>query len=113
MENLVNKLVTMETTSLLRKDITDKIMSLVDEFNLLGEYRILNPFEVCDGNFAYAFEVEWCDHLHHSDGKTIYFYINSIEGDQVDGKFIWDIDVIPLELFYNNIISKVNYEKWF
>lgn len=112
MENLVKQLSTMETISKLRAGITDNIMTYIDEHDLLGEYRIKTPFEVADGNVAIAFEVEWCDHLDHSEGKTIYFYLTDINGDQVDGEFIWDINIIPLDFFYNNVLSQGSYEEW-
>jgi hypothetical protein len=113
MENLTIQLATMETISRLRADLTDKIMSLVEQNNLLGEYKIDTPFEVADGNFTYAFEVEWCDHLHHEDGKTIYFYIQDIEGEQVDGEFMWDINILPLDYFYRNVLLNNSFKLWY
>ena len=112
MENLIKQLSTMETISKLRAEITDNIMTYIDKHNLLGEYRIKAPFEVADGHIAVAFEVEWCDHLDHSDGKTIYFYLQHIDGEVVDGEFIWDINIIPLDFFYNNVLSQGFYEDW-
>lgn len=96
----------------LRLEITNNIITYIDEHDLLGEYRIKTPFEVADCDVAIAFDVEWCDHIDHSDGKTIYFYLTNIEGDQVDGKFIWDINIIPLDFFYNDVLLKTNYEIW-
>lgn len=87
-------------------------MSLVEQNNLLGEYKIDTPFEVADGNFTYAFEVEWCDHIHHEDGKTIYFYIQDIEGEQVDGEFMWDINILPLDYFYTNVLLNNSFKPW-
>ena len=112
MENLVKQLTTMETISKLRAEITDKIMAYVDEHNLFGEYKIKTPFEVADCDVAYAFEVEWFDHLDHSEGKTIYFYLTDINGDQIDGEYFWDINIIPLDFFYNNVLSQRSYEPW-
>lgn len=113
MENLTVQLTTMETISRLRAELTDKIMSVVEQNNLLGEYKIDTPFEVADGNFTYAFEVEWCDHLHHEDGKTIYFYIQDIEGEQVDGEFMWDINILPLDHFYTNVLLNNSFKLWY
>lgn len=112
MGNLIKQLSTMETISKLRAEIMENITTYIDKHNLFGEYRIKTPFEVSDGNIAIAFEVEWCDHLDHNEGKTIYFYLENINGDHVDGEYIWDINIIPLEFFYNNVLSQGSYEDW-
>lgn len=112
MENLIDNISEIKTLSVLKKEISNKIIKHAEDFDLLGEYKILTPFEVSNNNFTCAFEVEWCEYVDHSDGKTIYFYLTDINGDQVDGKYMWDLDVIQLTFFYDNILLKTDYKNW-
>ena len=104
MENLTKQLVFMETISKLREDLNDKILAYVEEHNMFGDYSIERLFEIGDGVVAFSFEVEWVEWDDPSYGKTIYFYLNDIDNEQTDGKFMYDINIFPLEFFYSNVL---------
>ena len=102
MENLLNQLVTMETISILRAELTDQILAYIDDNNLSGDYELTQPFEVADGNFVYAFEVEEDDEC---DRKAIYFYIRDIDAEQIEGAYIWDVNLNCLKHFYSKLLE--------
>jgi hypothetical protein len=103
MENLTNQLVFIETIAKLREELNDKIMAFVNEHNMFGEYSIERRFEVGDCNVAYCFDVEeeWAD---DENGKSVYIYLLDIDGNQTDGKYIWDMNLSPLEFFYEKVL---------
>jgi hypothetical protein len=111
MENLLNQLTTMEQLSKLRAELSYKIMGYVEEYNLSGEYQINSLFEVGDGKVAYCFDVEM-ERFGNEENKYVYFYLRDIEGDQTDGDYMWDINLMPLEFFYSNVLLQGAYETW-
>ena len=102
----------METISKLRSELNKNINAYVDEHKLFGQYDIKRPFEVGDCDVAVAFEVEWAEYSDHSEGKTVYLYLHDIEGDQVDGEYIYEINILALDFFYNNVLLANAYEPW-
>ena len=112
MENLLETLVTMESIAKLRSEINNQIEAYIDKHRLFGDYQIKSPFEVGDCDVALGFEVEWFDHLDHSEGKTVYFYLEVLDGHQINGKYIDDLSLSAMELFYNNILLTNAYEPW-
>lgn len=112
MENLLETLVTMESIAKLRSELTDKINAYIDEHKLFGDYKIKVPFEVGDCNVAVAFEVEYIEWQEPAEGKTTYLYLHDINGDQVDGQYIYEINIMALDFFYNNVLLANAYEPW-
>lgn len=112
MENLLETLTTMETIAKLRSDLNKKIDAYIQEHKLFGDYKIKSPFYMGDEMIAVAFEVEWVDWQDHSEGKTIYFYKHYDGGDQADGEYIYEISLLSLDHFYNNVLLANAYEPW-
>lgn len=112
MENLLETLVRMESIAKLRSELTDKINAYIDEHKLFGDYKIKAPFEVGDCNVAVAFEVEYIEWQEPAEGKTTYLYLHDINGDQVDGQYIYEINIMALDFFYNNVLLANAYEPW-
>lgn len=112
-ENLITKKDSYKMKiSQIRKELNEDIMSCVNYNNLFGEYLINEPFEVEDVYKATAFEVEWLDFHNEGDGKTIYFYLEYLDGDQADGKYIYEMDIASLECFFNDILITKSYSSY-
>lgn len=111
-EELLETLVTMETIAKLRSDLNDKISAYIDEHDLMGDYKVKTPFELKDeaGSFVECFEVEWADHLDPSYGKTVYFYLFDHEGNQTDGKYIYETGMMDMHYFYKEILLDREFE---
>lgn len=113
MENLLETLVTMESIAKLRSELTDKIHAYIDEHKLFGDYKIKAPFEIGDCKVAVTFEVEYIEWQEPAEGNTIYLYLEDEYAIPTDGKYIYEINLMALELFYNNVLLANAYEPWF
>jgi hypothetical protein len=112
MENLLETLVTMESIAKLKSELTDKIHAYIDEHKLFGDYKIKAPFEVGDCQVSVSFEVEWLEFDDPSYGKTIYLYLQDEYAVPTDGKYIYEINLMGLESFYNNVLLANAYKPW-
>lgn len=93
----------------IKSELNDNILAYINEHKMFGEYIIKRPFETGDCDVAYCFEVEneWAD---SNNGKAVYLYLSDIDGDQVDGKYTWDINVSALEFFYEKVLLDNQFE---
>jgi hypothetical protein len=84
--------------------LMDKVLNHINRHKMLGEYIVKSPIKIEGNNKCFCFEVEWEDCYNVEVGKTIYFYLNNDNGDQVDGKYIYEVNEGIVELFYNEVL---------
>jgi hypothetical protein len=93
----------LQKVNQLRKTIYKSIWDYVTQKDMTDVYTIKAPFEIGDGYYASQFEVEGNDP--RSEEASVYVYINDIDGDTQDGKYVYELGLEEMAFFYDILIN--------